>query len=308
MKKALIIGSEGNIGKPLAEYLRISGFSVLESDHKPAWRDNFIMADICNPGDLRPAFDWQPDYVFLLAAMVSRVTCEQASSLAVQTNLTGVQNVLDLTKRSGSKLIYLSTSEVYGPDMPVMSENEVPNPNNRYGLTKYLSEYLVEYEVRQYGLRAVTLRPFMIYDENENFGDHRSAMIRFAYNLAVGSPIVVHRGGLRGWLHISDAVKILLAAAELNDYAVINIGHGDVRPISELAQLMCEALGADPALITERELPERMTRVKVPDLTLQKELLGIIPQISLEDGVKRVATRTKERLKGLNGLKQDRLI
>jgi nucleoside-diphosphate-sugar epimerase len=70
----------------------------------------------------------------------------------------------------------------------------VPRPNNRYGLTKLLGEQLVDYEVAQHGLRAVTLRPFMIYDENEDFGDHRSAMIRFAHDLARGRPIQVHRG------------------------------------------------------------------------------------------------------------------
>ena len=44
----------------------------------------------------------------------------------------------------------------------------VPIPNNRYGLSKFLKEQLVEYEVRTHGLKAVTLRVFMMYDENED--------------------------------------------------------------------------------------------------------------------------------------------
>ena len=72
-----------------------------------------------------------------------------------------------------------------------------PKPNNRYGLSKLLGERLVEYEVQQHGLRAVTLRPFMMYDEHEELGDHRSAMIRFATNLAEGKEIEVHLGSER---------------------------------------------------------------------------------------------------------------
>ena len=87
MKKALVIGSEGNIGNPLVRYLMSKNYEVLETDIKPAYKDHYLMADITHPLDLLPAFDWKPDVVFLLSAMVSRVTCEQASSLAISTNL-----------------------------------------------------------------------------------------------------------------------------------------------------------------------------------------------------------------------------
>ena len=90
MKKALVLGSEGNVGGPLVTHLKEQGYAVLESDIRPAWRDGYLMADINHPIDLLPAFDWKPDVVFLLSAMVSRVTCEQASSLAIATNLGGV--------------------------------------------------------------------------------------------------------------------------------------------------------------------------------------------------------------------------
>ena len=83
MRKALVIGSEGNIGAPLVRHLRSIDYEVLESDIRPAWRSDYVMADINHPIDLLPAFDWKPDVVFLLSAIVSRVTCEQASSLAI---------------------------------------------------------------------------------------------------------------------------------------------------------------------------------------------------------------------------------
>lgn len=298
MKKALVLGSEGNIGVPLVRHLNARGIEVLEADIRPAWRNNYIMADINHPTDLLPAFDWQPDVVFLLSAMVSRVTCEQASSLAITTNLGGVNNVLQLAKRVAARVVFFSTSEVYGPECDPMDERiSNPRPNNRYGLSKLLGEQLVEYEVRTHGLKAAVVRPFMVYDENEDLGDHRSAMIRFSSDLALGRPIEVHRGSARSWLHISDAVRAIDAAASINDYAVINLGHPDVVPIADLAEMIRSALGASPDLVRLKELPSRMTLVKRPSLDRMRELLGVVPAVSLADGVRLVCRRLSERLK-----------
>jgi nucleoside-diphosphate-sugar epimerase len=297
MKKALVIGSEGNIGAPLVQHLKAAGCEVLESDIRPGWRDGFVMADINHPVDLLPAFDWRPDVVFLLSAMVSRVTCEQASSLAIATNLGGVNNVLQLAKRAGARVVFFSTSEVYGPGLELMDEAEAhPRPNNRYGLSKLLGEQLVEYEVRAHGLNAVSLRPFMIYDENEDLGDHRSAMIRFTSDLAQGKPIEVHRGSQRSWLHISDAVRAIEAAARVSEYAVINIGHPDVVPIATLAEMIRRELGASSSLVREVDLPVRMTSIKRPALERMRRLLGVEPTVSLAEGVARVCARLRERL------------
>lgn len=295
--KALVTGSEGNIGKPLVKHLRSLGYDVLETDVSPGWRDNYLMADIRNITDLLPAFDWKPDVVFHLGAMVSRVTCEQAASLAIDVNLTGTQNVLDLTKRVGARMVYFSTSEVYGPNLEIMSEESTPKPNNRYGMSKLISESLVEYEVEQHGLKAATLRPFMMYDEDEDLGDHRSAMIRFATNLALGKPIEVHSGSARGWFHVTDAVRSIEAAAHLDEYAVINIGSPDIRPISELAEMIRAHYGADKSLVNVIDIPERMTLAKRPTLERQEKLLGVVPKVGLEEGVKRVCDRVEERLR-----------
>jgi nucleoside-diphosphate-sugar epimerase len=287
--KALVIGAAGNIGAPLVAYLRSMGYAVLEVDIRPGWRPDYLMADITHPLDLLPAFDWAPDVVFLLAAAVGRMTCEQAGSLAISTNLAGINNVLQLCRRTGSVCVYFSTSEVYGPACDPMDDStSIPQPNNRYGLSKWLAEQLIEFEVRTGNLRAVTLRPCMIYDENEQVGEHRSAMIRFASNLARGRPIEVHRGSARGWLHISDAVRAVEAAGHVGHYATINIGHPDIVPMAELAELIRAELRADPSLVRTTSLPSQMTLVKHPTLERQRILLGIEPLVSLADGVRRV--------------------
>lgn len=297
MKKALVIGSEGNIGVPLVKHLSAKGYEVKEADIRPGWRPNYFVADINHPVDLLPAFDWGPDVVFILSAMVSRVTCEQASGLAVATNLAGINNVIQLCKRANAMTVFFSTSEVYGPECDPMDEAQAdPRPNNRYGLTKLLGEQLVEYEVRTHALRAVTLRPFMIYDENEDLGDHRSAMIRFVSNLATGKPITVHKGSSRGWMHVSDAVRAIESAAHVQEYAAINIGHPDVVPIENLAEMIRKNLGASPELVRFEEIPGMMTLIKRPSLHRQRDILGVVPRVSLERGVEMVCDRMRQRL------------
>jgi len=292
VQRALVIGSAGNIGKVLTRHLRAVGYEVAEADIRPGWRDGYFMADITQPLDLLPAFEWGPHVVFLLAASVGRMTCEQAGSLAITTNLSGVNNVLQLCKQYRARCVFFSSSEVYGPHLDAMNDGgSLPRPNNRYGLSKLLGEQLVEYEVVNGGLRAVTLRPCMLYHEDEDVGDHRSAMIRFATNLVAGKPIEVHAGSARGWLHADDAVRGIEAAGRLDHYAAINLGHPDIVPMLDLAEMIRAYVGADPSLVRVKDLPPQMTLVKRPTLERQRRLLGLEPRISLAEGVRRVCIR-----------------
>jgi len=295
---ALIIGSEGNIGKPLVNYLKIRGYDVLEIDIHNGYREDYLVADINHPIDLLPAFDKKPDVVFLLSAMVSRVVCEQASSLSVSTNLAGINNVIQLCKRSNSKLIFFSTSEVYGPGCETMSETEINlKPNNRYGLTKLLGEKLVEYEVDNYGLRAMVLRPFMIYDEYEEPGEHRSAMIRFVTKLVAGKPVEVHKNCERSWLHVSDAVRAIEQAVYIDKYMIINIGNDKIISVESLARLICKELNVSEDLIQLIEQPKQMTKIKNPQLDRQRYILKVVPKVGIGEGIKQVCKVARERIK-----------
>ena len=296
MKKiALIIGSKGNIGKKLTEKLRQKKYKVLESDIVPGWSKNYYMADINNPVDLLKVFDQRPNVVFLLSAMVSRVTCEQAKSLTINTNLAG-NNVVQLCKKFKSKLVFFSTSEIYGPTLKIMSEKEkFPNPNNFYGLSKLLGEKIIEYEVKNFGLKAVILRPFMIYDEYEVVGEHRSAMIRFASNLSKNKSIEVHKNSYRGWLHISDAVEIIERSSRIRKFEIINIGNPEIISTLDLAKQICKFLKKSLNKIIIKKLPKRMTLIKKPSLVKQFKLLNYKPKISIKKGIKMVCEKINAR-------------
>jgi dTDP-glucose 4,6-dehydratase len=91
-------------------------------------------------------------------------------------------------------------------------------------------------------------------------------------------------------------MRAIEAAAHVTKYAVINIGSPEYKSIKELAEFICDELGADKTLINEIDLPTRMTLKKRPTLDRMREILGVIPEVSFEEGVKRVCDRIKKRI------------
>ena len=297
--KIIVLGSEGNIGTKLVAYLRRYGHEVLRADIIQHFADDYVQTDVVSLLDLYDAASkFKPDVIYHLAAMVSRVTCEATPHMTIDTNLSGTNNVAQICRTLGAKMINFSTSEVYGNIGGLLSEDRLDiAPNNRYGLSKYLAEKIVEYEVNNNKLKAISIRPFMYYDEDETIGDHRSAMIRFAEGLLNGKKITVHKDSKRSWMHMDDAVVALEKLIHLDKYHVINLGHPNVVETEYIAKYMCEKLGIDfQRHVDLIELPERMTLTKIPDLTKQKELLGFEPKITIEEGMGRVVAKVKSRL------------
>lgn len=289
--RVLITGSEGNIGVHLVRQLREDGHEVLRADLLPGWHDDYMQTNIVFPNDLLPAFQsFKPDVVFHLAAMVSRVTCENSPHMAVDTNLSGTNNIAQMCRIFGAKMIFFSTSEVYGNIQGEQREDMRDlQPTNRYGLTKYLAEKLLEYEHKEHDLDVVILRPFMFYHEDETRGSHRSAMIRFAEGLSKREPITVHRASKRGWLHMDDAVRAIASTVNLDGFHILNIGHPDVVETEWLARHMAELLGVRVEDYWDLiELPERMTLEKYPNLERQRTLLNFEPTVDIREGIKRV--------------------
>jgi nucleoside-diphosphate-sugar epimerase len=292
--KILVTGSEGNIGSRLVPYLESNGEEVWSLDIKQKYDPKYILCDINNLSRLYQT-DITPDVVIHLAAMVSRVTCEDSPELTIQTNVAGTNNIIQYCKHVGAKLIYFSTSEIYGNTFGVLHEDRQEiRPNNLYGQSKWIGEQLVRYE-RTNGLKATIVRPFMFYDENETFGTNRSAMIRFAESLVKGEKITVHKDSNRSWMHISDAVKVITEIC-YRDIDTINIGNPEVIKTSELAKHMCLLLSLDyDKYVEEIGLPDKMTLRKEPGLALQ-ESLGMPTLMGIRTGIALVLQKVQQRL------------
>jgi nucleoside-diphosphate-sugar epimerase len=298
MKKVLVIGSEGNIGKELVKYLKTKNYEVYESDQNPGWRSGYFQANINNAIDLVKVFQSvEPSIVYHMAAMVSRVTCEATPGLAVETNLLGLQNVIEVCKMFDSRMVYFSTSEVYGNQEGILYEDKtIPQPNNRYGLTKYLGEALVEHDVKFHGLDAVTVRPFMFYHEDETRGDHRSAMIRFIDGLSKGRKIDIHMNSERAWFHLDDAVRALEKVAITPGYDIYNLGSDEYISTLSLAQIIADELSINlDDYANKVDLPEQMTLIKRPSLEKMRIKLGISPAVKVTEGIKRVIKSMKDK-------------
>jgi len=297
--KVLVTGSEGNIGRKLVPYLKSMKHEVFCVDIKQEYRDDYIISDITNPIELTDIIvRFQPDVVVHLAAMVSRITCEKSSAMTVNSNLCGLNNIINLCKINNSKLIYFSTSEIYGNIGGVLYEDrEDIKPNNRYGLSKYLGEKLVEYEVEYHNLDAIIVRPFMFYDEDENFGENRSAMIRFVEGLIKNEKIEVHKGAERSWLHISDAVKLIEKTFYLDEFEIINLASNEVIRMEQFARMLCNILNKKYELLCDEiNIPNQMTLEKIPSTSKMFDLLKYIPKVDIETGLNLVVEKVKIRL------------
>ena len=294
--KVLVIGSEGNVARILVPYLEKVGHEVVCADILRGYRKGFYQIDITTGVDLVRIFEKErPDVVYSLAAMVSRVAAEENPIMTINLNVSGLNNIIELCKIYNAKLISFSTSEIYGNLEGVLDEDHtIPQPNNRYGLAKYLGEQIVKYEVENNGLRAVTLRPFMLYHENCKVGDINAAIIEFALRLSRKEKINVHNDSERAWLHLDDGVVAMERAMHLDHYEIINIGTDEYIKTQDVATKMAESFGLD---INEYanfiDLPGKMTLVKRPKLDKMYNLLKVKPTIGIEEGIERIANSFK---------------
>lgn len=296
--RILVIGSEGNIGKPLVQYLKKELHQVFRADIIPGYKPDYVQMDINISSDLECVFrDFEPEMVFNLAATVGRGICERSPHLSIHTNVLGTNNIVQMCSDHSAKLIHFSSSEVYGNGE--MSEDQITlSPKNRYGLSKVLAEKIIEYEMKNCRLKAVIVRPCMLYSEDETLGEHRSAMIHFAENLVKGRVIDVHTGSVRGWLHMSDAVRAFSELVYMTN-EVINIGNPRITTIDYVAEYMCDFLKLDKKkYIKMIKQPEGMTYIKNPNLEKQKRLIKFHPSIEIEEGIERVLKRMLEYIGG----------
>lgn len=281
--RILVTGASGFIGGHLCHEMFDAGHDVAPVDISLSRHH-----DLLDPYNVNSVLDkYKPDVVVHLAAKVGRLFGEDDRIRTVMDNVAMTSLVASECGLRGIRVVYASTSEVYGDNgETVCHEDDGPFtlPHNLYGVTKGVGEDICE----MYAPHDLTiLRLSMPYGPGLPAGRGRAAMINFLYNALHGSEIPVHRGAERSWCYIGDTVRAIRLVIEVTDGGVFNIGRDDnPELLRTTAERACDMVGASHGLIVDVDPPARQTVVK--RLSTQKiRDLGWSPEISLEEGMER---------------------
>ena len=308
MKKILITGGAGFVASSLAEKLSedadnhiviVDDLSTGELEKIPQSKhDNirFIKADVNVFEDISNIFfSFQPDYVFHYAALVG-VKRTLANPVKVLNDVSGIKNILTLSKSTGVKRIYYSSSsEVYGEPVEMPQHEETTPLNSRlpYAIVKNIGEaYLKSYK-QEFGLDYTIFRFFNTYGPKQS----RDFVISKFINRALkNADIEIFGDGkqTRTFCFIDDNIKATTNAFYNNKFVndVVNIGSDIEITILELAKMIIKLTNSKSKIVHLPSLPEGDMTRRQPDATKMKQLLQK-SFLSLEDGLKIILGDTR---------------
>lgn len=300
MARILVTGSHGTLGRPLVLELRRRGHEVWGCDLQHQPEEHYRRADVSLYRQLERVFEQEYDYVYHLAAEFGRLNGEEYFETLWQTNVIGTRNILELQRRHKFKLIFASSSEIYGDyHREVMTEDaplqESIIQQNDYATTKWVNEVQCINFEKRFDLPIVRLRFFNAYGPGERYHSYRSVVCLFCYRALHRLPYTVYKGYNRVFMYIDDFIPTLANVCDnFKAGGVYNVGGRDYRSVEELSDLIIKHLGTDDSLVTY--LPEDVHNVqsKRPDISRAAEAFGHNPQITLEEGVPQVLDWMKE--------------
>lgn len=303
MEKILITGGAGNVGGALANFIVSKGkYIVVVIDNLrtgsiskiPDQQENlfyFIKCDVNNYKDLAAVMlAWKFDYVFHYAALVG-VKRTLENPIDVLTDIEGIKNILDLSKNTGVKRIFFSSSsEVYGEPVE-FPQNEYTTPLNSrlpYAIVKNVGEAFFRSYYKEFGLEYSIFRFFNTYGPNQSSD---FVVPKFIENAINGKPITIYGDGsqTRTFCYIKDNIDATFSIFESNTHRceVINVGNDIEISILELASLVIKITKSHSKIIHLPALDEGDMTRRLPDITKMRSILNR-ELVSLEDGIKRV--------------------
>ncbi|MEA3335604.1 MAG: NAD(P)-dependent oxidoreductase [Chloroflexota bacterium] len=275
--------------------LRSRGHDVWLLDIRHYHDDQYFRCDISSFRQLERVFTSNSfDYVYHLAAEFGRWNGEDYYDTLWRTNAVGTKNMIRFQERQGFRMIFASSSEVYGDYEGVMTEDVMDRLEikqlNDYAMTKWVGEMQILNSAEMYDTESVRVRFFNTYGPGEFYSPYRSVNCLFCYRALHGVPFTVYRGHRRTSTYVSDAVKALANISDdFKPGEVYNIGGGDFHDIETLAQYVLEATGADPDLVTYKDGEPFTTKVKRVDNSKAVRDLDFEITVSLAEGVRRTA-------------------
>lgn len=278
MNKILVTGSSGFIGSTLVNRLRDSGYQVtgFNSTH-----GDIALESVFSNYDLSGY-----KHIFHLAAKTYVPDSWQYPSEFNRTNVLGTSNVLDLCRKFGVRMTYVS-AYVYGvPENLPVKESDPVNPNNPYALSKFLAEKLCEFYTNYYNLDVTILRLFNVYGPGQKVHFLIPAVIT---QLEHDQIVVQDMEPRRDYVYIDDVVHALCKSMEAPDgYNIYNIGSGYSLSVRDVINNILETAGKDIAL----HCNENSRSNEIPDVYASIEKaeseLDWIPETSFSEGIKKI--------------------
>ena len=303
--RLLITGAAGFIGSNFVrmiasgKFAGISRVAVLDKLTYAGVKENLLSAqnisdysftqgDICDP-PLIASMLKDVDAVINFAAESHVDRSINGASDFVQTNIVGVQVLLDAIKGSGRKIrfVQISTDEVYGSIESGSWKEDWPlQPNSPYSASKASGELLARSYNKTHDIDIVVTRC------SNNYGTHHfpeKLIPLFITNLIEGKRVPVYGTGenVRDWLHVDDHCRgIYSVLMNGRSGEVYNIGGGRELTNNEITSLILEAMGADEASIEYVEDRKGHDLRYSVDWTKINRELGYEPQVKFEDGLR----------------------
>lgn len=298
--KILIAGGSGFIGSHLSERLLNEGHEVDVIDNLVSGREanishlmnhenfNFIKEDI-----VKNVPDNDYDRIYNMASPASPVDFKKIPLEILMTGSIGHKNLLDQAAKCGARILFASTSEVYGdPLVNPQPETYFGNVNCRgeracYDEAKRFGEALTVNYQNHKGVETRTVRIFNTYGPHMAPNDGRVTPNFFIQSLK-GEPLTIYGDGkqTRSLCYVSDMVEGLIRLMESDITDPVNIGNQREMTILEIGDAI-NAMTGNKSKHTFFELPENDPKLRQPDTTRAKELLNWEAKVSLEEGLKK---------------------
>ena len=301
--KILVTGGAGFIGSHIVEYLVQRGDDVtildnlntgkIENLSKVNNDINFVNGDI-REYKLLERLVSDSDGVFHEAALASVQQSLKMQDEYFDVNVSGTENILKLAKEYGFKVVYASSSSVYGnPKQIPIKESDDRSTVNPYAQTKLETELLAE-KYSEMGVKVIGLRYFNVFGKRQS-KEYAGVIKLFLDRIQQSKPPKINGDGLqtRDFVYIDDVVKanILAMDSDIN-YKFLNVGSGLPISILDLANLVIDASGLSLKPIYCPALSGDIKTTQA-DLTSIKKLLGWQPKTKLRDWLIEVISSKK---------------
>ncbi len=309
-KKVLVTGGAGFVGSHLCDRLIEDGHDVLCVDNFYTGNRDNILGLIGLPHfelmrhDVTFPLYVEVDEIYNLACPASPVHYQMNPVQTTKTSVHGAINMLGLAKRTGSKILQASTSEVYGdPEVHPQGEDYLGNvnaigPRGCYDEGKRCAETLFFDYHRQYGTNIRVARIFNTYGPRMHPDDGR-VVSNFIVQALKGEPITIYGDGgqTRSFCYVSDLVEGLVRLMQASDDATgpVNLGNPEEITIRELAEQVIRMTGATSEMV-QKPLPDDDPSQRCPDIGRAISQLGWEPTVALEDGLEKTIRYFKETL------------